>query len=102
MPEIEIEFVDSDEGPVGLGEAATTVIALAIANAIEEAIGIRISNLPITPDAILAAMNDLLDLLNRVRRRCEDKGIRPVDAASSNRQPFACMVKRCAPLICQI
>lgn len=58
VPEIEIEFVDSDEAPVGLGEPATTVIAPAVANAIEQAVGVRVRNLPITPDAIMAALSD--------------------------------------------
>ncbi|MFC3614146.1 molybdopterin cofactor-binding domain-containing protein [Lutimaribacter marinistellae] len=56
VPELEIEFVDSQEAPVGLGEPATTVIAPAVANAIEEAVGVRMRSLPITPDALLNAL----------------------------------------------
>ncbi|MDS9466061.1 molybdopterin cofactor-binding domain-containing protein [Paracoccus sp. MBLB3053] len=55
-PEIEIEFVASSEAPVGLGEPGTTVIAPAIANAIHAAVGVRMRHLPITPEAVLAAL----------------------------------------------
>ncbi|MHA3980548.1 xanthine dehydrogenase family protein molybdopterin-binding subunit [Halovulum sp. GXIMD14794] len=57
-PEVEVAFVESTEVPVGLGEPATTVIAPAIANAIEEAVGVRIRSLPITAEAVLAALSD--------------------------------------------
>ncbi|SOH94328.1 Tat (twin-arginine translocation) pathway signal sequence [Monaibacterium marinum] len=55
-PEMEIEFVESTEVPVGLGEPGTTVIAPAIANAIYNAVGSRIRSLPITPDDVLASL----------------------------------------------
>ena len=56
VPELEIDFVESTEVPVGLGEPGTTVIAPAIANAIFNATGARVRPLPITGDAVLAAM----------------------------------------------
>ncbi|CAN0590115.1 unnamed protein product, partial [Ectocarpus sp. 12 AP-2014] len=56
VPDVEVAFVDSTEVPVGLGEPGTTVIAPAIANAIFNATGARVRHLPITPDAILAAL----------------------------------------------
>lgn len=56
VPLLDISFVDSIEVPVGLGEPATTVIAPAIANAIFAATGARVTHIPITPDAVLAAM----------------------------------------------
>ena len=40
-PELDIEFIDSTEVPVGLGEPATTVVAPAIGNAIFAASGAR-------------------------------------------------------------
>ncbi len=46
-----------DEVPVGLGEPATTVVAPAIANAIFSAVGARLRHLPITPDAVRAALS---------------------------------------------
>jgi isoquinoline 1-oxidoreductase beta subunit len=56
VPEIEIVFVESTEAPVGLGEPATTVVGPAIANAIFAASGARVRDLPIRPNAVLAAM----------------------------------------------
>lgn len=56
-PEMEIAFVDSTEVPVGLGEPGTTVIAPAIANAIYNAVGVRMRQLPMRPADIAAALN---------------------------------------------
>ncbi len=56
VPELEIEFIDSVEAPVGLGEPATTVVAPAIGNAIFAAVGIRLRHLPIRPSAVLQAL----------------------------------------------
>ena len=55
-PELEVEFIDSTEVPVGLGEPATTVVAPAIANAIFNAVGVRLRALPMTPEAIRDAL----------------------------------------------
>ena len=57
VPEMDISFVDSVEVPVGLGEPATTVVAPAIGNAIFAAVGARLRHIPITPEAVLAALN---------------------------------------------
>lgn len=65
MPrKIESIFIESDEptGPFGaksLSEPCITVPAPAIANAIYNAIGVRIRELPITPEKILAALGKL-------------------------------------------
>lgn len=56
VPELDIEFVASTEAPVGLGEPATTVVGPAIANAIFNACGARVRDLPIRPAAVLAAL----------------------------------------------
>ena len=56
VPVLDISFIDSAEVPVGLGEPATTVIAPAIANAIFAATGARVTHIPITPQAVLAAL----------------------------------------------
>ncbi|HEY8569180.1 xanthine dehydrogenase family protein molybdopterin-binding subunit, partial [Microbulbifer sp.] len=53
VPEIEMEFVDSTENPVGLGEPATTVVGPAIGNAIFAAVGVRARSLPIRAEDIL-------------------------------------------------
>ena len=63
MPRIRniiVESIDQD-GPYGAKEATeTTNIAVvpAIANAIYDAIGVRIKDLPITPEKILKALEE--------------------------------------------
>ena len=56
VPDMDIEFVDSDHQAVGLGEPATTAVAPAIGNAIFNAVGARVRQLPITADAVKTAM----------------------------------------------
>jgi len=56
VPAMEVEFLPSTEGAVGLGEPATTVVAPAIGNAIFAAVGARIRHLPIRPAAVLEAL----------------------------------------------
>tara|TARA_R110000850_G_scaffold3897_7_gene18434 strand:+ start:9 stop:1955 length:1947 start_codon:yes stop_codon:yes gene_type:complete len=56
VPELDISFVESTEVPVGLGEPATTVVGPAIGNAIFNAVGARLRHIPITPEAVLAAI----------------------------------------------
>jgi CO/xanthine dehydrogenase Mo-binding subunit len=58
VPELDISFVESGEVPVGLGEPAVTVIAPAIANAIYNAVGVRLRHLPVTPQAVLSALGN--------------------------------------------
>jgi CO/xanthine dehydrogenase Mo-binding subunit len=61
-PEIEVYIVSesdqllSNTGVKGVGEPAIIPTAGAIANAIYNAIGVRIKSLPITPDKILKAL----------------------------------------------
>jgi isoquinoline 1-oxidoreductase beta subunit len=56
VPELGIEFIDSVEAPVGLGEPGTTMVAPAIENAVFAATGVRLRHLPIRPSAVLAAL----------------------------------------------
>jgi isoquinoline 1-oxidoreductase beta subunit len=56
VPDVEVEFVPSNEAPVGLGEPATTVVGPAIGNAIYRAVGVRVRDLPIRPEAVKAGM----------------------------------------------
>ena len=56
VPEVEVEFIASTEAPVGLGEPATTVVGPAIANAIYRAVGARVRDLPIRPEAVKAGI----------------------------------------------
>ena len=60
---ITTHFADTYEptgpfGAKGIGEAATNPVAAAYANALRDAIGIRFYELPITPEKILAALNE--------------------------------------------
>jgi len=56
VPEMDISFLPSTQAPVGLGEPAVTVVAPAIGNAIFAATGARLRHLPITPEAVRAAL----------------------------------------------
>jgi isoquinoline 1-oxidoreductase subunit beta len=56
VPVLDIEFIESTEVPVGLGEPATTVVGPAIGNAIFAAVGARVRHLPIRPAAVHEAL----------------------------------------------
>lgn len=57
VPEIEVILFDMPErGVIGIGEPSTIPTAAAIANAVANAIGVRVSSLPITPQKVLAAL----------------------------------------------
>jgi xanthine dehydrogenase YagR molybdenum-binding subunit len=57
VPEIEIVLLDMPErGVIGVGEPATIPTASAIANAVANALGVRVASLPITPARVLAAL----------------------------------------------
>jgi len=56
VPELDISFIESTEPPVGLGEPGTTVIAPALANAIFAATGARLRHIPMTREAVRAAI----------------------------------------------
>ncbi len=57
MPEIDVVFLEMPErGIIGMAEPVTIPTAAAIANAVANALGVRISSLPITPDKVLAAL----------------------------------------------
>lgn len=55
-PEVKIEFIASTAAPAGLGEPATTPVAPAIANAIYNAVGVRLRKLPMIPDDVKSAL----------------------------------------------
>ncbi len=56
VPEVKIELIDrSDCPPLGVGEAAQGPAAAAVANAVARALDIRIRDLPITRERIVAA-----------------------------------------------
>lgn len=57
IPEIRIVLLNQPErGVIGVGEPCTVPTAAAIANAVANAIGVRVGELPITPDKVLAAL----------------------------------------------
>lgn len=63
LEDISIHFADTYEpsgpwGAKGIGEAAMNPVAAAYANAIYNAIGIRFYELPITPEKVLAALEE--------------------------------------------
>jgi len=56
-PHVEVEVIQRSEiDPVGAGEAAHGPVTAAIANAVFDCLGVRVRNLPITRDALIAAM----------------------------------------------
>jgi xanthine dehydrogenase YagR molybdenum-binding subunit len=62
IPEIGIELIEdygarTSTDATGIGEPANIATAAAIANAVYNAIGVRMYELPITPAKILAALN---------------------------------------------
>jgi CO/xanthine dehydrogenase Mo-binding subunit len=59
VPEIEIELIDRpDEPPVGAGEPAICPVTAAIGNAVFDAVGIRLRDVPFTPGRVLSALRD--------------------------------------------
>lgn len=54
VPELDISFVENTEIPTGLGEPGLIAVAPAIGNAIFNAVGARVRNLPITAKAVKA------------------------------------------------
>ena len=61
MPEIEVILVEQPvpSGPFGaksVGESGLVAVTPAIANAIYEAVGVRIKDMPITPEKVLKAL----------------------------------------------
>ena len=60
-PVIENEAVDNEQhdgpyGAKGVGETATFAVSPAVANAIEDAVGVRLTSLPLTPEAVYRAL----------------------------------------------
>jgi xanthine dehydrogenase YagR molybdenum-binding subunit len=57
IPEIDITLVDQPErGVIGLGEPPVISTAAAVGNAVANAIGVRVRSLPLTPQAVLTAI----------------------------------------------
>jgi nicotinate dehydrogenase subunit B len=57
VPDVEVEVIQRPEmDPLGAGEAAHGPVTAAIANAVFDALGVRVCSLPITRDSLIAAM----------------------------------------------
>ena len=56
MPELDISIISNGEPARGCGEPAVTVVGPAIGNAVARAVGSRVRTLPLTADAVKAAM----------------------------------------------
>jgi len=57
VPAVDVEIIQRPEiEPVGAGEAAHGPVTAAIANAVHDCLGVRVPDLPITRDKIIAAM----------------------------------------------
>ena len=60
IPEVKIALIDRPHEPLlGAGEATTTVIAPAIGNAIYDATGVRLREVPFTPGRVAAALRSV-------------------------------------------
>ncbi len=59
VPKIEVTVIDRPNHPAkGIGEPVTVPVAAAIANAIFDATGARVRELPITPERVKQALTD--------------------------------------------
>jgi len=56
-PEVHVEFIASKMPPSGLGEPAVTAVAPAIANAIYQAVGVRLRKIPMKPSELKSALD---------------------------------------------
>ncbi|MFQ5701270.1 MAG: molybdopterin cofactor-binding domain-containing protein [Acidobacteriota bacterium] len=78
MPEVEVFMIETDdpEGPFGAkeaGEGPILPVAPAVANAIHDAVGIRMKELPMTPDRILAAIRREAPVISSAPGRARDE-----------------------------
>jgi CO/xanthine dehydrogenase Mo-binding subunit len=56
IPDIDVTLIDRpDQPPLGAGEAYAGPVSAAIGNAIRRATGVRLRDLPLTPDRLLQA-----------------------------------------------
>jgi CO/xanthine dehydrogenase Mo-binding subunit len=57
VPAVEFELINRpDQPPMGVGEAASTPVPGALANAVFDATGVRLRTVPFRPDRVKAAM----------------------------------------------
>jgi xanthine dehydrogenase YagR molybdenum-binding subunit len=53
---LDIREENDKRGVIGLGEPPAVAICAAVGNAVANAIGVRVPNIPMTPDHVLAAL----------------------------------------------
>ena len=59
VPPVEVALIDRPGEPyLGTGEASQGPAGAAVANALFDAVGVRVARLPLTPDRVMAAMNE--------------------------------------------
>ena len=58
-PEVDVTIIQNGHYPAGAGEPAITVVGPAIGNAIFDAVGARVRSVPITPEKIKHAMQEV-------------------------------------------
>jgi nicotinate dehydrogenase subunit B len=56
-PRVEVLLIQNRDPSVGAGECTMGPTAAAIANALYDALGVRVRDLPLTPERIAAAIN---------------------------------------------
>ena len=69
MPEIVIHLIETvDEagpfGAKGLGESGVIPVAAAVANAVKDAVGVRLTELPMTPERVFRALRDATGVMD--------------------------------------
>jgi CO/xanthine dehydrogenase Mo-binding subunit len=57
VPEVDVQLLNNQYPSVGAGECTMGPTAAAIANALYDALGVRVRDLPLTPERIAAAIN---------------------------------------------
>jgi len=57
VPDVKVELLDNRHPSVGAGECTMGPVAAAIANALHDALGVRVRELPLTPENIAKAIN---------------------------------------------
>ncbi|MGA9616904.1 MAG: xanthine dehydrogenase family protein molybdopterin-binding subunit, partial [Serratia proteamaculans] len=57
LPQVDVQLLDyPDEPSMGAGESASVPSAAAIANALFDALGVRLREVPFTPEQVLKAL----------------------------------------------
>lgn len=94
MPDVEVFIVESNdpEGPFGAkeaGEGPLLPILPALANAVYDAVGVRMYQLPMTPDRVLEALEkkERAEALREAKEASHARPRQPVGPASRTRAP---------------